>query len=176
MNFELNGNQYPLENPTDLLLGWAMQASVDEFKSRESLDKIATVIKAVCPTIPDQYFFTNNGYLLPLFDSYQIVDFVSKLTVAVLERRIKAVENLSQSDKALLGKDEIQQKIQQFKTTAEQITKRFQSQHLNLMIGGIQVKDTAEPIPIVNNESPKLAILKKQLEELTTEISSLERM
>ena len=192
--FELDGNRYPLEKPVDFLLNWAMEASADEFKSKESLDKISKVVKAVCPAIPNDYFFTVDPQCtIPLIDSYQIIDFVAKLMVCVIERRIKVIESIPEEDRVSLKVD-IDQKVALFRQVVDRISKQFSDLKFSLILGGIQITNNDKPPSPVSQEDPKLVALnrqmwtgvspqtdskimelKRQLEDLSSEIALLEK-
>ncbi|ADZ31591.1 hypothetical protein PaVLD_ORF084R [Planktothrix phage PaV-LD] len=192
--FELDGNRYPLEKPIDFLLNWAMEASADEFKSKESLDKISKVVKAVCPAIPNDYFFTVDPQCtIPLIDSYQIIDFVAKLMVCVIERRIKVIESIPEEDRVSLKVD-IDQKVTLFRQVVDRISKQFSDLKFSLILGGIQITNNDKPPSPVSQEDPKLVALnrqmwtgvspqtdskimelKRQMEDLSSEIALLER-
>lgn len=173
--FELDGNRYPLEKPIDFLLNWAMEASVDEFKSRESLDKMSKVIKAVCPTIPNDYFFAvDTQYTIPLIDSYQIIDFVAKLMVCVIERRIKVIESIPEEDRVSLKVD-IDQKVALFRQVVSRISKQFSDLKFSLILGGIQITNNDKPIIQKPQEDSKIMALKRQMEDLSSEIALLEK-
>jgi|694.fasta_scaffold11096_14 hypothetical protein len=193
--FELDGNRYPLEKPIDFLLNWAMEASADEFKSKESLDKISKVVKAVCPAIPNDYFFTVDPQCtIPLIDSYQIIDFVAKLMVCVIERRIKVIESIPEEDRVSLKVD-IDQKVALFRQVVDRISKQFSDLKFSLILGGIQITNNDKPPSPVSQEDPKLVALnrqmwtgvspqtdskimelKRQMEDLSSEIALLEKV
>lgn len=193
--FELDGNRYPLEKPIDFLLNWAMEASADEFKSKESLDKISKVVKAVCPAIPNDYFFTVDPQCtIPLIDSYQIIDFVAKLMVCVIERRIKVIESIPEEDRVSLKVD-IDQKVTLFRQVVDRISKQFSDLKFSLILGGIQITNNDKPPSPVSQEDPKLVALnrqmwtgvspqtdskimelKRQMEDLSSEIALLEKV
>lgn len=193
--FELDGNRYPLEKPVDFLLNWAMEASADEFKSKESLDKISKVVKAVCPAIPNDYFFTVDPQCtIPLIDSYQIIDFVAKLMVCVIERRIKVIESIPEEDRVSLKVD-IDQKVTLFRQVVDRISKQFSDLKFSLILGGIQITNNDKPPSPVSQEDPKLVALnrqmwtgvspqtdskimelKRQMEDLSSEIALLEKV
>ena len=193
--FELDGNRYPLEKPIDFLLNWAMEASADEFKSKESLDKISKVVKAVCPAIPNGYFFTVDPQCtIPLIDSYQIIDFVAKLMVCVIERRIKVIESIPEEDRVSLKVD-IDQKVALFRQVVDRISKQFSDLKFSLILGGIQITNNDKPPSPVSQEDPKLVALnrqmwtgvspqtdskimelKRQMEDLSSEIALLEKV
>lgn len=181
--FEIDGQKYTLDNPVDLLLSWALESAGDEFRSKESLDRIATVLKAVCPTIPDRYFCPMDGYTIPLIDSYQIMDFVAKLLIHVTEKRVKAIEAISEEDKATLNID-VDKKATQFRQAIEQMSKEFTKVRFDLILGGVQIntteddsqKDSSIPVVATSSTEPQIAILKRQLEVLNSEISSLEKV
>jgi hypothetical protein len=172
---ELDGNKYPLEKPIDFLLNWAMEASADEFKSKESLDKIAKVIKAVCPSVPNDYFYGLDAqYTIPLIDSYLIIDFVAKLMVCVIERRIQVIESIPEDQRASL-KIDVKEKVALFRQAVDKISKQFSDLRFNLILGGIQVSTKEAPVsPSFQNE-PKIMALKQQVEALSSEIASLEK-
>lgn len=192
---ELDGNKYPLEKPIDFLLNWAMEASADEFKSKESLDKISKVVKAVCPAIPNDYFFTVDPQCtIPLIDSYQIIDFVAKLMVCVIERRIKVIESIPEEDRVSLKVD-IDQKVALFRQVVDRISKQFSDLKFSLILGGIQITNNDKPPSPVSQEDPKLVALnrqmwtgvspqtdskimelKRQMEDLSSEIALLEKV
>lgn len=193
--FELDGNRYPLEKPIDFLLNWAMEASADEFKSKESLDKISKFVKAVCPAIPNDYFFTVDPQCtIPLIDSYQIIDFVAKLMVCVIERRIKVIESIPEEDRVSLKVD-IDQKVALFRQVVDRISKQFSDLKFSLILGGIQITNNDKPPSPVSQEDPKLVALnrqmwtgvspqtdskimelKRQMEDLSSEIALLEKV
>ena len=193
--FELDGNRYPLEKPIDFLLNWAMEASADEFKSKESLDKISKVVKAVCPAIPNDYFFTVDPQCtIPLIDSYQIIDFVAKLMVCVIERRIKVIESIPEEDRVSLKVD-IDQKVALFRQVVDRISKQFSDLKFSLILGGIQITNNDKPPSPVSQEDPKrvalnrqmwtgvapqtdskIMELKRQMEDLSSEIALLEKV
>lgn len=173
--FELDGNQYPLEKPIDFLLNWAMEASGDEFKSKESLDKISKVIKAVCPSIPDDYFYkVDSQCTIPLIDSYLIIDFVAKLMVCVIDRRIKVIESISKEDRASLNID-VDEKVALFRQVVNKISKQFSDLRFNLILGGVQIS-SKESLPTPSQNEPKIAELRQQMESLSYQIASLERV
>jgi hypothetical protein len=191
----LDGVEYPLEKPIDFLLNWAMEASADEFKSKESLDKISKVVKAVCPAIPNDYFFTVDPQCtIPLIDSYQIIDFVAKLMVCVIERRIKVIESIPEEDRVSLKVD-IDQKVALFRQVVDRISKQFSDLKFSLILGGIQITNNDKPPSPVSQEDPKLVALnrqmwtgvspqtdskimelKRQMEDLSSEIALLEKV
>lgn len=180
--FEIDGQLYTLDNPVDLLLSWALDAATDEFRSKESLDRVATVLKAVCPTIPERYFFPMESYTIPLIDSYQIMDFVAKLLICVTEKRVKAIESISQEDRKTLNID-VDKKASQFRQAIEQMSKEFTKVRFDLIMEGIQINSADEtpelresPQLIQQLAEPKIMILKRQLEALNSEISSLEKV
>lgn len=193
--FELDGNRYPLEKPIDFLLNWAMEASADEFKSKESLDKISKVVKAVCPAIPNDYFSAVDPQCtIPLIDSYQIIDFVAKLMVCVIERRIKVIESIPEEDRVSLKVD-IDQKVALFRQVVDRISKQFSDLKFSLILGGIQITNNDKPPSPVSQEDPKLVALnrqmwtgvspqtdskimelKRQMEDLSSEIALLEKV
>lgn len=172
INFELDGEQYPLENPIDFLLNWALEASLDKFKSKDSLDKVSKVMKATCPSIPDRYFYAVDGVTLPLIDSYKVVDFVAKLLTAVIDRRIKAIEAIPQEERVKLGVD-VDTKIKQFRQMTETISSQMSDAKLSLIMGGIQITPTNNGVKPPASE-PRLNTLKQQVEALSREISLLE--
>jgi hypothetical protein len=191
----LDDIEYPLEKPIDFLLNWAMEASADEFKSKESLDKISKVVKAVCPAIPNDYFFTVDPQCtIPLIDSYQIIDFVAKLMVCVIERRIKVIESIPEEDRVSLKVD-IDQKVALFRQVVDRISKQFSDLKFSLILGGIQITNNDKPPSPVSQEDPKLVALnrqmwtgvspqtdskimelKRQMEDLSSEIALLEKV
>lgn len=175
--FELDGVKYPLEKPIDFLLNWAMEASTDEFKSKESLDKISKVVKAVCPAIPNDYFFTVDPQCtIPLIDSYQIIDFVAKLMVCVIERRIKVIESIPEEERVSLKVD-IDQKVALFRQVVDRISKQFSDLKFSLILGGIQITNNDKPLSPSPSpqEDSKIMALKRQMESLSSEIASLEK-
>ena len=174
--FELDGNRYPLEKPIDFLLNWAMEASADEFKSKESLDKISKVVKAVCPAIPNDYFFmVDPQCTIPLIDSYQIIDFVAKLMVCVIERRIKVIESIPEEDRVSLKVD-IDQKVALFRQVVDRISKQFSDLKFSLILGGIQITNNDKPATPQPQEDSKLMALRRQMEDLSSEIALLEKV
>lgn len=172
----LDGVEYPLEKPVDFMLNWAMEASKDGFTSKESLNKISNILKAVCPSIPEHFFYSSgDGYVYPLIDTYQIVDFVAKLVVAVIDKRIVAVESIPPEERS---STEILEKIALLKQAAAQIGKQFGDQKISLLLGGggIQVSVKGD----VNNASSlnesRFREIKRQIEQLNAEMSSLEKI
>lgn len=184
---ELDGQKYTLDNPVDLLLSWALDAAVDEFRSKESLDRIATVLRAVCPSIPDRYFFPMGAYTIPLVDSYHIMDFVAKLLINVTHRRIKVIESTPKEDLKNVDID-VEKRVEQFRQAVDKMGTEFLKVKFNLILGGIQIKiddendDKPSENPIIESvyipspsyTEPRIMLLKQQLETLNSEILSLE--
>jgi hypothetical protein len=153
-----------------------MEASADEFKSKESLDKISKVVKAVCPAIPNDYFFTVDPQCtIPLIDSYQIIDFVAKLMVCVIERRIKVIESIPEEDRVSLKVD-IDQKVALFRQVVDRISKQFSDLKFSLILGGIQITNNDKPATPQPQEDSKLMALRRQMEDLSSEIALLEKV
>jgi|688.fasta_scaffold35852_7 hypothetical protein len=165
----LDGVEYPLEKPVDFMLNWAIEGTKDGFTSAESLNKISNTLKAVCPSIPEHFFYSSEGYIYPLIDTYQIVDFVAKLVVAVIDKRIAAVEALPSEERS---STEILEKIALLKQAADQIGKQFGDQKIALLLGGIQVSVKGNVHNASSLNESRFREIKQQIEQLNAEMSS----
>ena len=184
MNITLNGEEYAIENPTDILMIWAIESAEEGFSTKYSLDKIGGVLRATIPSLPTKYFFIDGDFTIPMLDSDEITEFMGCLVMAIMEKRIKKVEGLSEKSKASFDKQStsgsVDQKLAQMKTALSQMKDQISNSKLELLLGGMQV-DIEKPSSSTIQQSlqssgDRATHLKKQIESLSSELTSIETL
>ena len=95
--------------------------------------------------------------------------------VCVIERRIKVIESIPEEDRVSLKVD-IDQKVALFRQVVDRISKQFSDLKFSLILGGIQITNNDKPATPQPQEDSKLMALRRQMEDLSSEIALLEKV